>query len=739
MKKLLLALLFFASPVFAQTQTQYYTVPTIAALKAMTTSRPAVVQVVDANPGIFNLSAGACSAADDIFQVQPTSGTTVCYTRMATKYSIGSTPLPGANGGTGVANTGKTITLGGNLTTTGAFNATFAIPGTGTWTFPVAGSSLAPLVSPSFTTPSLGAASGTSLSLGAPTGGDKGSGTLNLASYLYQNGQTTVADLPTFKSFFLGVYTTPSLTSSSVGGYAECAGQYGKFNLGIGQTALASMTNGCLNVAIGQDALALAVHEALSTAVGHQALKKSNAEGENSAFGYGALGENLTGIYNTGLGSVALQNNTSGSQNIAVGSHAMLANTTGGGNTGVGYNALSDNLIGASNVAVGAIALTLSKSDNNVAVGYDSLSAQTTAVGQTAVGYKALKGSNGDNNVAVGFQASTAVSTAIRTTAVGAIALAANTAANTTGVGYSALNSNVSGTGNTAVGSFALNAATGSGNTAVGMQAGQGSSLSATGLTIVGSQAGQSLTGAANYNALFGYQSGFGITSGTQNTLVGASQNSGSYSQVTTGSQNISIGFNVAVPTATASGQLSIGNFIYGTGLTGQTTTISTGKIGIGVKAPATALEVVGTITTTNITATALANTATTSAVCYNTGTGVFTYNSTVGTCTVSALRYKTPGKDITSDVAFMGLSGLRTQSWTYKKMDGLDVRERVGLYADDVAKMDSRCATYNDKKEVENYDDRCILAYAVAAIKTLKVANDNMNTEINTLKKVVK
>lgn len=153
MKKLffLLLALTVSAPAFAQTQTQYYTVPTIAALKAMTTSRPAVVQVVDANPGIFNLSTGACSAADDIFQVQPTAGTTVCYTRMASSYAVGSTPLPGVYGGTGVANTGKTLTLGGNLTTTGAFNATFAIPGTGTWTFPVAGSSLAPLASPVFT------------------------------------------------------------------------------------------------------------------------------------------------------------------------------------------------------------------------------------------------------------------------------------------------------------------------------------------------------------------------------------------------------------------------------------------------------------------------------------------------------------------------------------------------------------------------------------------------------------
>lgn len=112
MKKLLLALLFLASPVFAQTQTQYYTVPTIAALKAMTTSRPAVVQVVDANPGIFNLSVGACAAADDIFQVQPTGGTTVCYTRAATPYFVGKSAT--VNGvlvtsGTGVPSVSTTL------------------------------------------------------------------------------------------------------------------------------------------------------------------------------------------------------------------------------------------------------------------------------------------------------------------------------------------------------------------------------------------------------------------------------------------------------------------------------------------------------------------------------------------------------------------------------------------------------------------------------------------------------
>ena len=45
----------------------------------------------------------------------------------------------GANGGTGVANTGKTITLGGNLTTSGAFATTLTATGTTTVTLPTTG------------------------------------------------------------------------------------------------------------------------------------------------------------------------------------------------------------------------------------------------------------------------------------------------------------------------------------------------------------------------------------------------------------------------------------------------------------------------------------------------------------------------------------------------------------------------------------------------------------------------
>lgn len=51
-------------------------------------------------------------------------------------------PVTGVNGGTGVANSGKTITLGGNLTTSGAFAATLTMTGTTGVTFPTTGTLL---------------------------------------------------------------------------------------------------------------------------------------------------------------------------------------------------------------------------------------------------------------------------------------------------------------------------------------------------------------------------------------------------------------------------------------------------------------------------------------------------------------------------------------------------------------------------------------------------------------------
>jgi len=45
-------------------------------------------------------------------------------------------PVPGSAGGTGISNSGKTITLGGNLTTTGAFNTNIIASVSGNYTLP---------------------------------------------------------------------------------------------------------------------------------------------------------------------------------------------------------------------------------------------------------------------------------------------------------------------------------------------------------------------------------------------------------------------------------------------------------------------------------------------------------------------------------------------------------------------------------------------------------------------------
>jgi hypothetical protein len=58
--------------------------------------------------------------------------------------------IAGQYGGTGVANTGKTITIGGNFTTSGAFTTTLTVTGNTNVTLPTSGT-LATLASPAFT------------------------------------------------------------------------------------------------------------------------------------------------------------------------------------------------------------------------------------------------------------------------------------------------------------------------------------------------------------------------------------------------------------------------------------------------------------------------------------------------------------------------------------------------------------------------------------------------------------
>lgn len=255
----------------------------------------------------------------------------------------------------------------------------------------------------------------------------------------------------------------------------------------------------------------------------------SNSDSANSASaGTGALAA-MTGTsnFNTAFGVNALHANTTGTVNTAFGYQASAAVTTGSGNTGLGYEALQATTTGASNTAVG----------------YEALFTNITGTQNTALGNQALAQNLGGSNAAMGYQA-----------------LQANTTgANNTGFGTQALTTNTTGTQNTAVGTalFTLNG--GGQNTGIGYQ-----SLN------------NATTG--SNNTAVGYQSGDKITAGGSNTVLGQAVGS---TTLTTGSNNILIGTNSVIDTASASTSNTIniggtgGSWMAVTG-TGTNTTEST-------------------------------------------------------------------------------------------------------------------------------------------------------------------
>jgi hypothetical protein len=87
------------------------------------------------------------------------------------------------------------------------------------------------------------------------------------------------------------------------------------------------------------------------------------------------------------------------------------------------------------------------------------------------------------------------------------------------------------------------------------------------------------------YNTALGYAAGDNITTGLDNTVLGAQPVEGSYSSITTGNQNVVIGYNVAAPAATSNGQLVIQNAIYGRDNVGTLSKVSTGCIMLYSKA----------------------------------------------------------------------------------------------------------------------------------------------------------
>ena len=284
------------------------------------------------------------------------------------------------------------------------------------------------------------------------------------------------------------------------------------------------------------------INTSASYGIGLNALANDDAShNENLAIGIHALNSNTTGAANVAIGRYTLQANTTASANAAVGNAALYSTTTGGFNVAMGDAALRNNTTGTRNAGLGYFALRYNQAgSDNVGIGYlanGGAGSSRDLYSSTAVGSGALQNTTASTNTAVGTDAAHSTTTG-SITAVGRNAAYANTTGSGTAVGKQAAAANTTGLQFTAVGENALDANT---------------------------------TG--NYNQAFGYSALTACTTGTENHAVGHSALSavttGSYNtamgkqagnNTTTGNYNTSIGFEAKPSSATATGEITLGN-----------------------------------------------------------------------------------------------------------------------------------------------------------------------------------
>jgi hypothetical protein len=102
-----------------------------------------IAGVTTGNSGTLITSSGGVPSISSTLPSAVQSNITSTGALASGSLASGFTVVTGALGGTGVANTGKTITLGGNLTTSGAFAATLTLSNTTSVTLPTSGTLLA--------------------------------------------------------------------------------------------------------------------------------------------------------------------------------------------------------------------------------------------------------------------------------------------------------------------------------------------------------------------------------------------------------------------------------------------------------------------------------------------------------------------------------------------------------------------------------------------------------------------
>lgn len=402
---------------------------------------------------------------------------------------------------------------------------------------------------------------------------------------------------------------------------------------------------------------------------------------EETFFGYQAGYAVKQGGFNTAFGVNAIGSGGSCAPNVssltAVGTDAMRNYCGGNGSTAIGTSALKNfsqnSFFGANNTAIGTstmLNLNSSSGVNNVALGENAC--------QGASGSQSF-----NNGVCVGQGTGGALTSASKFLVLG------------TGIGNSTLAS--------ASGVILI----GSGNVAVDTNTSNSINIE---------------------NIITATGTGTAATSIT--TIAGGMAHNGT-ALPAQAAGTLGISGNASNPTTSANGEGDIflvsttgGVGIQGKGSTSDFTVFdSAGAAALTVPTGTTGIKVAGSITAT------LSAASGTNQVCTGSAGTAFTTVASGTACASSAMRYKNPfGERLDPS----RLAALDPDAWRYKDEERFGDRVHVGLYADDVQKMDPRCVVYQDGK-LENYEDRCVIAYLVAATQAQQREIEGMRRYMGT------